>query len=179
MSSSPTDAQLEQATDPDELRQLVLDHGDAIYRLAYSIARDRGLAEDISQESLVKAWLALPTLKNPDAIRGWILRITHNTAISVLRSRRAMLTDPHELPEPSIRSDSMVESRVQTRAAMNHFLRALDELDDLSRSVIVLRELEGLSYDEIATMLGVPIPTVKTRLLRSRRKLGTSLKEWA
>ena len=61
---------------------------------------------------------------------------------------------------------------------MNDFVAALDDLDDLSRSIVVLREVEDLSYDEIADVLNIPLPTVKTRLLRSRRKLGSALREW-
>ena len=63
-------------------------------------------------------------------------------------------------------------------AAMDDFLAALDDLDELSRSVVVLRELDGLSYEEIAEVLEVPMPTVKTRLLRARRRLGNALREW-
>lgn len=58
------------------------------------------------------------------------------------------------------------------------FVQSLDLLDDLSRSIVVLRELEGLSYDEISEILDVPLPTVKTRLLRARRRLSTALREW-
>ena len=61
---------------------------------------------------------------------------------------------------------------------MAAFEAALDTLDDLSRSVVVLREVEGMSYEEIATVLEVPLPTVKTRLLRARRVLATALEGW-
>ena len=166
-------------SDPEELHRLVVDHGDAVYRLALSIVRDSALAEDIAQEALVKAWLALPTLRTPSSVRSWILRITHNTSISMLRTRRAVVTDPHELPEQATAPEVQVESRVQSGAVMSDFATALDELDDLSRSIVVLRELEGLSYDEIADVLDVPLPTVKTRLLRARRRLGANLREWA
>jgi RNA polymerase sigma-70 factor (ECF subfamily) len=62
---------------------------------------------------------------------------------------------------------------------MSEFIDALDLLDDLSRSIVVLREVEGMAYDEIAEVLNVPMPTVKTRLLRARRKLGSALREWS
>ena len=75
----------------DELQELVTEHSDAVYRLALSIVRDPSLAEDIAQETMVKAWIALPTLRNRAALRGWILRIAHNTSISTIRSRRAEL----------------------------------------------------------------------------------------
>lgn len=166
------------SADPEELHQLVVEHGDAIYRLALSVVRDQSLAEDIAQETLIKAWLALPTFRGDSSLRGWVLRIAHNTAISTIRRRRAVVIDPHDMPETPIKVERSVESRVQGEVVMDDFVEALDLLDDLSRSIVVLRELEGLSYEEIGEVLDVPLPTVKTRLLRARRKLGAALREW-
>jgi RNA polymerase sigma-70 factor (ECF subfamily) len=168
-----------EAADPEELHKLVVEHGDAAFRLALSIVRDSALAEDIAQEALLKAWLALPTLRSPSSLRSWVLRIVHNTSISMLRARRAVVTDPHEFPETPAAPEKSVENRVQSGAVISDFVDALDTLDELSRSIVVLRELEGLSYDEIAEVLGVALPTVKTRLLRARRRLGANLREWA
>ncbi len=168
----------ERSADPEELHQLVVEHGDAVFRLALSVVRDKSLAEDIAQEALIKAWLALPTFRGDSSLRGWLLRITHNTAISTIRRRRAVVIDPHDMPEAPIKVERSVESRVQNDVVMNDFVEALDLLDELSRSIVVLRELEGLSYDEIGEVLNVPLPTVKTRLLRARRKLGAALREW-
>lgn len=165
--------------DPSELHKLVVDHGDAVYRLALSVVRDKSLAEDIAQETMVKAWMALPTLRDQTSIRSWVLRIAHNTSISTVRARKAIAVDPHLLPESAAPDDRSVEARVQSDAVVSDFIVALDTLDELSRSVVVLRELEGLSYDEIAELLNVPLPTVKTRLLRARRRLGSTLREWA
>lgn len=164
--------------DPDELHALVVEHSDAIFRLALSVVRDRSLAEDVAQETLVKAWLALPSFRGDSSLRSWVLRIAHNTAVSTLRRRRAVVLDPHDMPEQQSRVERSVESRVQTSVVMDQFVAALDQLDELSRSIVVLRELEGLAYDEIAEVLKVPMPTVKTRLLRARRRLGSVLREW-
>ncbi len=176
-SDEPSSATPE-SPDPDELHILVTEHGDAVYRLARSVVRDNSLAEDIAQETMVKAWIALPTLRNRAAVRGWILRIAHNTAISTMRSRKALVMDPHEFPEPPSVPERSVEARVQGGAVMDDFTEALNDLDDLSRSIVVLREVEGLPYDEICEILEVPLPTVKTRLLRARRKLGASMRSW-
>lgn len=165
--------------DPEDLHRLVEEHSDAIYRLALSVVRDPALAEDVAQETLVKAWLALPKFRGDSSLRSWVLRIAHNTAISTLRTRRAVVIDPHDLPEANTSPDLSVEARAQSDAVMEEFVAALDTLDELSRSIVVLRELDGLSYDEIADVLDVPMPTVKTRLLRARRRLGTALREWA
>lgn len=165
-------------SDPEQLHKLVVDHADAVYRLALSIVRDPALAEDVSQDTMVKAWLALPTFRGDSSLRSWVMRIAHNTAISTLRTRRAAVTDPADLPERANVSERTVERKVESDDAMDAFVLALDLLDDLSRSIVVLREVEGMAYDEISRVLNVPLPTVKTRLLRARRRLSSALKEW-
>jgi RNA polymerase sigma-70 factor (ECF subfamily) len=159
-----------------QLEQLILLHGEAVYRVALSVVRDPMSAEDVAQEALLKAWQALPGYRGEAPLRSWLLRITHNTAVSWLRKRREEPLDPQLFPERAP-SDS-TEHAVERRAAMAAFEHALAGLDDLSRSIIVLRELEGLAYEDIAEVLGVPLPTVKTRLLRARRLLSTSLEGW-
>jgi RNA polymerase sigma-70 factor (ECF subfamily) len=162
---------------PEELlAELVRDHLDAVYRVAYSVVRDSALAEDVSQDAILKAWKALPTFRGDSSLRSWVLRITHNTAISTLRKRREELRDPDLLPERD--NGTSTEQQVVGRLSVDAFENALNQLDELSRSIVVLREIEGFSYDEIADMLDVPLPTVKTRLLRSRRVLAAALEEW-
>lgn len=175
----PSAAEPEAASDPEELRQLVVEHGDAVYRLALSVVRDSALAEDVAQETMLKAWIALPTFRGDSSVRSWVMRIAHNTAVSTLRTQRMLVMDPQDLPERVTLTERSVERRVESDAVMDHFVEALDELDELSRSIVVLRELEGMAYDEIARLLEVPLPTVKTRLLRARRRLSRVLQEWA
>lgn len=158
------------------LDELVREHLDAVYRVAYSVVRDSALAEDVAQDAILKAWRALPTFRGDSSLRSWVLRITHNTAISTLRKRREELRDPAMLPEQESRSST--ESEAVQSMSIDAFEEALNQLDELSRSIIVLREIEGLSYDEIAELVGVPLPTVKTRLLRGRRVLATALSDW-
>jgi RNA polymerase sigma-70 factor (ECF subfamily) len=176
--SSPTSVGDAGEADPSDMSRLMEDHSDAVFRLALSIVRDRALAEDVTQETMVKAWLALPTFRGESSLRSWVMRIGHNTAISMLRSRRALVSDPAEMPEPPTTPAASVERRVEGAAALDDFTEALDLLDDLSRSIVVLREIEGLSYEDIARILDVPLPTVKTRLLRARRRLGVALEGW-
>jgi RNA polymerase sigma-70 factor (ECF subfamily) len=169
----------EPAVDPDDLSRLVTEYGEAIYRVALSVVRDRATAEDVAQDTLVKAWVALPTFRGDASLKSWVLRIAHNTAISTLRTRRSVVMDPFTMPETATPQDRSVERRVENTAAMSDFVDALGELDELSRSVVVLREVEGLHYDEICQILDVPLSTVKTRLMRARRRLGSALEEWA
>ena len=166
----------------EQLAALTRRHADAVYRVALSVTRDPDLAEDVSQDALLKAWQALPSYRGEAPLKNWLLRITHNTAISALRRRRDVHVDPSELPESAPAAhrapDHSVEHLAESHASFDAFEAALATLDDLSRAVVVLREVEGMSYEEIATVLEVPLPTVKTRLLRARRVLATALEGW-
>lgn len=173
---SPTMTTTTEATPEQLLDELVREHLDAVYRVAFSVVRDSALAEDVAQDAILKAWKALPTFRGESSLRSWVLRITHNMAISTLRKRREELRDPSLLPEEESRTST--EAEAVQHLTMDAFEAALDQLDELSRSIIVLREVEGLSYDEIAELVGVPLPTVKTRLLRSRRILASALSDW-
>jgi RNA polymerase sigma-70 factor (ECF subfamily) len=164
---------------PDDLSALVAAYSEPIYRVALSVVRDPSLAEDVAQDTLVKAWIALPTFRGESSLKSWVLRIARNTAISSIRANRMVAMDPFTMPEAESRADGSVERKVEDREAMQDFVVALGELDDLSRSVVVLREIEGLPYDEIADVLDVPLSTVKTRLMRARKRLGSALEEWA
>ena len=151
------------------LRALVADHAAAVYRVALSIVRDPALAEDVVQETLIKAWQHLDDVREPGSERAWVLRIGHNTAVSVRRLVPDEATDPDLLPD---RPDPRDPARyVQSRGELAALREALDHLDELSRTILVLRDIEELSYQQIADALGLPLPTVKTRLLRARREL--------
>lgn len=166
--------------DPDvpvyDINELVVEHSAAVFRLARSVVQDAALADDVTQETFIKVWKNLDGFRGESSMRSWILRIAHNTAVSTLRTIRDSATDPVKLPQAH---DPIPTNRVvEGRLAADDLRAALEQLDDLTREIVVLREVEGMSYDEIAETLDVPIPTVKTRLLRARRRLGVVLEEW-
>lgn len=166
------------AADADALVRTIIDeHAAAMYRVAISIVRDGALAEDVVQESIVKAWQAAGTFRGDASLKSWVLRIAHNTAISMLRKRREEFRDPATLPEPT--STMSLDRQVQSKMMLEQLWIALAGLDELTKTIVVLRELEAMSYEEIAQTLTVPLPTVKTRLFRARRALSVALKEWA
>ncbi|MCO5319334.1 MAG: sigma-70 family RNA polymerase sigma factor [Microthrixaceae bacterium] len=141
--------------------------------MANGILRNPTLAEDAVQETMIKAWQGLGRFRGESSMRTWVLRIAHNTAISMLRRRRESVMAPEDMPElaggpdPARSSAAMSDLR-EVRAA-------LEQLDELSRSVVILREVEGMTYAEIAETLEVPVPTVKTRLLRARKRLAGAI----
>ena len=158
------------------LAALIAEHSASVYRLARSVVRDPGLTDDVTQETFIKVWKNADEFRGEGSMRGWILRIAYREAIAALRRRRDAPTDPFTLAHPA---DPMTVGRVvEGRLAFESFAEALDSLDETSRAILVLREVEGLSYEEIAGTLEVPIPTVKSRLLRSRRSMAISLEGW-
>jgi len=161
--------------DPEELLgQLIRDHSVAMYRVAVAIVRDHALAEDVTQESLVRAWLAIDSYRGEGGLRAWLLRITHNTAVSMLRKERDTAYDPSDLPERTDVRQADEAEVLDLRSALNE---ALDSLDPLNRAIVVLRDVEGRSYDEIAHILETTVSVVKSRLFRSRRRLERALRE--
>jgi RNA polymerase sigma-70 factor, ECF subfamily len=159
-----------------QLRELIDEHAAAVYHVAFGVLHDRGLAEDVVQETMIKAWEASSTFRGDSSMRTWILRIAHNTAIDALRRRRDRTMAPEDLPdEPGGHAEHDPARRAAGRADLELLRAALAELDELSRTIVVLREVEDMSYQQIAEALDVPIATVKTRLLRARRVLQSAV----
>ncbi len=161
-----------------QLRTLIDEHAAAVYQLAFGVLRDAGLAEDVVQETMIKAWRGLDDFRGDASMRTWVLRIAHNTAIDTLRRRRDRSLAPEDLPDgvggAADAGDPAV--RAAGRSELATLGEALASLDQLSRSIVVLRELEGLSYAEIADTLDISTALVKTRLLRARRALQAAVR---
>ncbi len=158
------------------IEEIVAEYSEAVFRLARSVVQDAALADDVTQETFIKVWRNLDSFRGESSLRSWILRIAHNTAVSTLRTIRDSATDPGRLPDVHVPIGTTRE--VEGRLARDQLDAALATFDDLTREIVVLREIEGMSYEEIAHALDVPVPTVKTRLLRARRRLATILEGW-
>jgi len=172
----PNDPSTHAGPTADELRAVVDRHAAAVYRVALSIVHDAGLADDVVQETMIKAWRNSPVSPGETIPRSWLLKVAHNSAISLLRSRREDLRGPDTLPESPTEIDT--DRRVEGMAQLDELWQAMRHLDQDARVLIALKEVDGLSYEEISETLGLPLPTVKTRLFRARRQLKDALKEW-
>lgn len=159
------------------LAALIDDHSTVVFHVAYGILHDRGLAEDVVQETMIKAWEASDSFRGDSSTRTWITRIAHNTAIDALRRRRDQITSEGDLPEMgTLAPGNDTENRAEGRADLELLAVALQDLDELSRTIVILREVDSMSYQQIAETLDLPVPTVKTRLLRARRSLQTAVR---
>jgi len=162
---------------------LVLPHLDAAFNLARWLVREQHAAEDIVQESCLRAFRYFGSLRGDDA-RPWLLGIVRNACFTWLERRRSM---PEEVELDDEMAHSSLELAVGAEATPHAMLErertrrsvdaAIMALDAPFREVIVLRELEGLSYAEIAQVAEVPIGTVMSRLSRARAELKSRLAE--
>lgn len=153
-----------------QFEQLMLPHLDSAHRLARWLVRNEHDAQDQVQEAYLRAYRFFPQFRGGDG-RAWLLTIVRNTCFSWLRkNRHADLTESFD---EEIHAREMTASAdVHTRRDDSELLsQALEKIPALFREVIVLRELEGLSYKEIAAVADVPIGTIMSRLARARRQL--------
>jgi RNA polymerase sigma-70 factor (ECF subfamily) len=168
--------------DLDAFEPLVEKYRQRVWRLAYHVLRDREEAWDASQEAFVRAWSALDSFRGQSAFYTWLFRITMNVAMDRVRQRaargRAFGTE-QVLEEDWERT--MVEqgetpddtaSRIEERERIE---RALATLPERHRTIIMMSDLEGLSYREIAEVLQIPMGTVMSRLHNARKRLRVAL----
>jgi RNA polymerase sigma-70 factor (ECF subfamily) len=149
-----------------------------VYRVAYGMTRNASDADDIAQETFVRAYRALDRFRVGEPLYPWLARIAVNLVYSLFRSRRRR---PETALEPMLEAghqwateDDPVED-TERRERDEKIDAAFAELKPEHRSVLVLRVVEGLSYDEIAKSLAVPVGTVMSRLSRARQELKTRL----
>ena len=170
--------------DEDACTRLVTDHQRMVYQLAFHLLGDQQEALDLSQEVFLRVFRTLPSFRGRSTLRTWIYRIVVNQASNRQRWWRRrhrsqqVALDEHaathgELPES--RNFAMPDRVLQERETAGRVWHALDQLPFDQRAAIVLREIDGLSYDEIASSLGVAVGTVKSRLARARENLRLAL----
>jgi RNA polymerase sigma-70 factor (ECF subfamily) len=157
--------------------EILWPHLRAAYNFARWLVRNDHDAEDIVQESFLKAFLGAGEFRGRDP-RAWLLAIVRNTAMNLLRRRRS---DPahswrDEIPDPADHAADPEAALIsESRRAQIH--AAIGQLPDEFRETLVLRELEGLAYKEIASIVNVPVGTVMSRLSRARALLVEQLIE--
>jgi RNA polymerase sigma-70 factor (ECF subfamily) len=163
---------------------LVLKYQNKIIQLIYRYVHDPDEARDVAQEAFIKAYKAIDRFRGDSAFYTWIYRIAINTAKNhlVASSRRppksdidAQYAEQYEgamgLKEYATPERLLLKDEIQASIA-----KAIDELPDDLRTAIILRELEGLSYEEIAQTMECPIGTVRSRIFRARDAIDTRLK---
>jgi RNA polymerase sigma-70 factor (ECF subfamily) len=177
--------QLAQRGDAGAFDALVRRYQHKIVKLVLRYVRDPAEAEDIAQEAFIKAYRALPRFRGDSAFYTWLYRIAINTAKNVLAARGRnpisydIEQDSDEGPglESQMKDMATPEALAMTDEIRSTVNQAIDQLPEDLRTAIVLRELEGLSYDEIAQAMSCPVGTVRSRIFRAREAIDARLRE--
>lgn len=167
-----------QGGDAAAFRELVERSHETVFRLAVAIVGDRDEAADVVQETYIRAWDARAALRDGAAALGWLCRIARNVAHDRRRSWWSRIRAPMAEAALELRpaeDDPPADEALAAAQAAGAVRRALASLPEKHRVVLALREVEGMSYEEIAVALGVPVGTVESRLHRARAGLAQRL----
>lgn len=160
---------------------LVREHQDEVYTLARRLVGDPHLAADVAQETLIRAWRALPKFRGEARLSTWLYRITVNTAWThksrAKRHQGASIDDYLELPAPP--GPDQPETAGEVQELRGRLRAALDGLPSAQREIVVLKDVYGWSHSEIADALGISVTAAKVRLHRARGRLARDLEETA
>lgn len=159
-------------------------HLDTVYRVALRLSGNEAQAEDLAQETMLKAFRAWHQYRPGTNVRAWLLTILRNTFINEYRKNQRMVSrvDIGDIEAYTVFHDVQEtdpEGRFFDRIVDDDVLRAIDSLGDEFRETLVLSDVEGLSYQEIAEITDVPVGTVKSRIFRARQALQRQLYHYA
>jgi RNA polymerase sigma-70 factor (ECF subfamily) len=164
---------------------LVTKYQRKVVRLLSRIVRDPAEVDDVAQETFIKAYRALANFRGESAFYTWLYRIAINTAKNHLaaRGRRVPTSTDAEIEDAehfeeatSLRDTATPEAMLLTKQVGEAVNRAIERLPEDLRTAIVLREIEGLSYEEIASAMNCPIGTVRSRIFRAREAVAEELR---
>ncbi len=187
MTAPDTDQQLVQRAQRGDLRAfdlLVLKYQTRIAALVSRYVSDTGEVEDVTQEAFVKAYRALGKFRGDSAFYTWLYRIAANAAKNhlVAKGRRpaadATIEDAEGFDEGGLLSESASPEALAMGGELAEVVEsALNALPDELKAALMLREFDGLSYDDIADVLGCPVGTVRSRIFRAREAIDQRVKE--
>jgi RNA polymerase sigma-70 factor, ECF subfamily len=151
---------------------LVERHRDVVFRVASRIVGPAD-AEDVTQDAFLRAFHRLGQFRGDSPFRSWVLRITHNVALNALERRRPTVDLPSGEDEEALvdEAERTPAEQLEITERRERLARKLGEVRPVYRALLVLRDLEGLSYEEIAEVTEAPLGSVKGRLFRARREL--------
>lgn len=161
---------------PPSWEEIVRSHSSRVFRLAYRLTGNRYDAEDLTQEVFVRVFRSLSTY-TPGTFAGWLHRITTNLFLDQARRKQRIRFDalPEDAPERMAGSDPTPQQAYDDRHFDADIQAALDALAPEFRAAVVLCDIEGLSYEEVAASLGIKLGTVRSRIHRGRAQLRKAL----
>ena len=160
--------------DVDAFEELVRRYQTPIYRVALRMLGSRADAQDAVQETFVRAWRAMPHFRQDSAISTWLYRIVTRRCLDRIAARRTTDT----LGEIELEAGPDPAQAAERRERLRAVTRAIASLPPEQRAALVLREFEGLSYQEVAQILGTSLPAVKGRIHRARLTIIQETSSW-
>jgi len=160
--------------DRNAFSELVRVHAQGVLNVTYRMCGDIQISEDAAQEAFIRAWQNLPAYHPQTPFRNWLYRIAVNAAMDMLRKEKRIMPDDIgdlHLTDGRLGPESLASQNERTALVQS----AIRSLPDASRAVLVLREYERLSYQEISSTLDIPIGTVMSRLNYARKLLKSKL----
>jgi RNA polymerase sigma-70 factor (ECF subfamily) len=156
-----------QAGDRQAFAALVERYWDGLYRWLYHLTRDQHAAEDLTQEAFLKAYRSLGTFRAGSHFRAWLFRIAHNSFLNQRRAARPVQPMPEQLATPEAGPDE----QAATRETLHLLARAVERLPSDYRAAFLLRVEQGLSFRQIAKVLGLTEETARWRVFKARQRL--------
>lgn len=157
--------------------ELVRRYETFVFRIAFDVLRAEDDAADAAQDAFLKLWRGASGWRGECEVKTWIYRIAKTSALDRARSRASRTTVPLEDVTDTADASPTPDEELERRERVRAVREAIAELPEAYREVIVMRELHGMSYREIAEAAGIDMGTVKSRISRARAELGEILKE--
>ncbi len=162
---------------------LVLKYQYKVVQLVFRFVKDKNEAEDIAQETFIKAYRSLSNFRGESAFYTWLYRIAVNTAKNFLQNRqkKPLVTDinvdeaMHDARLDSVYENATPENILHSEEVLQALYQALEQLPEDLRAAITLREMDSLSYEDIAQVLNCPVGTVRSRIFRARDSIDKAL----
>jgi RNA polymerase sigma-70 factor (ECF subfamily) len=163
------------AGDAEAVRAVYREYGRLVYAVAYKALGNRGLAEEATQETFVKAWRAARSFDEERELGPWLATIARRVAIDIYRREAHRAASPLESASPA--DPSLVSTPESAEAVYDAWevRRAVGELDEDERVIVRLQHFEGLTHAQIAERLGLAVGTVKSRSFRAHQRLAAAL----
>ncbi len=148
-----------------------------IFHFIRGMVRNNEDAEDLTQEVFVKAFFNIRSLKSASSFKSWLFRIAYNLTLDNIRKKRPKVVDTEEHLHESYIDSSNPKQELNRDHMRSHVKRCLDLMPEQQRNILVLCDLEGLSYQEISESLNIPFGTVQSRIFYARKKLRELLEK--
>lgn len=161
--------------DEEAFEKLIQNYEGKIYNMCFYLLKNKEDAMDATQDVCIKIYKSIDKFKGDSKFSTWIYRITYNTCIDFIKKRKNELSYDEVIDNDDTHRDSRIEDIIESKELKLEIKRCIMKLSDDFRTIVIFRDIEGLSYQEISEILNIEVGTVKSRLNRAREALRNEL----